>query len=34
MAEDKYKFDEPKAAFAEAEKRIENALKMGACEEG
>jgi Leucine-rich repeat (LRR) protein len=30
MAEFKYKSDDPKAAFAEAEKRIQQALKTGA----
>ena len=29
MAERKYEFDNPKAAFAEAEKRIQQALKSG-----
>ncbi len=32
MAERKYKFDDPKAAFAEAEKRIQQALETGAKE--
>jgi len=30
MAESKYKCDDPKAAFAEADKRIELAVKSGA----
>ena len=34
MAEFNYQFDEPKAAFAEAEKRIQHATKSGAKELG
>ena len=30
LAKSKYKFDDPKAAFAEAEKRIQQALESGA----
>ena len=32
MAEPKYQFDDPKAAFAEAEKRIQHALETNAKE--